>query len=315
MTKQTNIILGILGVVIVGLVIWQVGSFRDEDGFMKVRMYDAEGNIIGTASSLSVVQGFPGVSFIDFTITAINTGEIPLTCSIVSSTPTAFDLALDKSSKIVPSASPSKASWTSGLVSVEQFEGITQPVRFEVTMRCNYRQGVNTINLDDKVGYIDLTITADTINAGFDVDVETGGTGTEFCGDAICQIDEDAISCPADCAVANFVMFRTTDLSYTTGSAIAYSESCGAILDRAFGTISGGAASVTNCDTYFDTVIFESIPCTASDGCKLGIRDGELRVCMDMGSSINFRRYGPEGDSSGIDTTQVAFDNDKEVAC
>ncbi len=44
------------------------------------------------------------------------------------------DDSIDKSIKVVPVELPSKVAWTSDLIEVSQFESLTQPVTFSVTV-------------------------------------------------------------------------------------------------------------------------------------------------------------------------------------
>ena len=43
-----------------------------------------------TGNPLSVVQGTPGIEYLEFTVSATNTGDIPLTCTNLPASPTSF---------------------------------------------------------------------------------------------------------------------------------------------------------------------------------------------------------------------------------
>lgn len=330
-TKKFYAIIGGILLLVVGL--YYFGVFEKAEDFIKVGFYDNNGNPI-KVSSLSVVENVPGVSFIDLTVTAINKGEIPLTCAIISALPTPFDNAISKDFKIVPSSTPSKASWTSDLISVEQFESISQPVRFSATIRCKYKSGLETVFLNDKTGSIDLNIESDIVNADFDVGIDTGGTSNEFCGDEFCQsVSEDAISCPQDCAVYQSVKFRTSDLSYVSGSAIAYSGICGEeLVAYGYGSPNpssvGGAIKCEENNYYLKNLLVDKIPVV--DGFYYGRTDGVLSlyssnknpddvyICAnskDMSKIYLWRYSKTDSDASKIDTTPFNFDSSKEVLC
>ena len=192
----------------------------------------------------SIVGGTPGVSEMDLTITVENTGNVALTCTPVSATPIAFDSALDKSSKVVPITGTKKASWTSNKISTSQFEGLPNPDRFEVTIRCSYNTGQEVVYLPDKTSYIDLNILSEGTN----------------------------------------VNFRTTDLTYDSGSTIAWNNGlCGGTLTKAgYGGMTHRPTSGTCGNLYYGYLIMSNLP-----GGRTEIFDGTTELYVDYNNPNN----------------------------
>jgi hypothetical protein len=304
--------------------------------FIRVTLVDSSGNVIKTLSSsnpLSIVQGTPGVSGMYLTVTATNTGTVPLSCSLITVTPTAFDTAMNKAMKYVPSTSPKKASWTSSLISVAQFEPLSQPVVFSVTARCSYMQGSNTVYLTDKTGSVSLNIQPDATGAGFEVSMDTGGLGTEWCGDGICQSNEDATSCAPDCTVTANAKFRTLDVGYASGGAIAYnSGTCGLAL-TSYGYFSSSGLLTGVCSTASKTYCGTSPVLTLSNlpgGWKSGgasvslwkpTETGTMCLCDDDGTKYVLQKYTTaDSDASKMtlangELSGISFDSLREVSC
>lgn len=208
MKKNNKLIIGVVAVLaVVGLVFFMTGGkiTTDENGVpgftYKCFNVDHVEVSCSTGNPLSVVQGVPGIGFLQFTVSAVNTGDIPLTCDVLSSSPTAFSSALVTGAKIVDVGG--QASWTSGDVELAPLEALSQPVSFTSTIRCKYRNGVNTVTISpDVTKQVDLTITSDVINAGFDVTFNEPNVGTVVCGDGTCQVPtENVVNCAVDCSV------------------------------------------------------------------------------------------------------------------
>lgn len=295
--------------------------------FIAVRYYDKDGNLIKAPGTYSIVNNIPGVSFIDVTITLTNIGTKPLTCDLASLGPTALDSALTKTQKIATVGG--KAAWTSSLISVAQFENPSTPTTFSGTARCSYNNGVQVITLPDKTGNLLVNIVPDVGGADFTVSINTGGTGTEYCGDGTCQVSESFSTCPQDCAVATYAKFRTSDLSYVSGSAIAFSSTCGSTL-TAYGyttssSSSGGAA--INC-TYNTagvwTQVMSGLPGTWNTGYNapsLWTKNSDpttVRLCQDKAASttVYYKQYSSsDADASKVDTSKTAINSAEEIAC
>ena len=240
------IILAVLAIMVIGAVVYtQIGNVTSDGGFIKVRLYDAYGNPITNA--LSVVNNGEGVSYIDLTITATSTGSIPLSCDLVTTDttvngqipPNVFSNALVTGAKTL-SGVGSKVEWTTNLIAVSSLEGAPSPDVFATKVRCQYSdaEGVHYI---DQSGSIPITIVGEG-STGFTVDVGSGGLPSSWCGNSVCDngtsgtpnIGETATSCPSDCSgTVQDVNFRTSDLSYPFGSAIAYNKgTCGSLLTQ-----------------------------------------------------------------------------------
>ncbi len=298
--------------------------------FISVRLYDKEARLIENPGTFSIVQGISGVYFVDITITAENTGAKPLSCIIASLSPTPFDEAIPiKDAR--PAPINGKVAWTSDLIPVTQFEAFVQPVEFSASVRCSYSSGEQIITLGDKTGQLPLNIIED-LPGSFDVSVETGGLGNEYCGDGTCQFDEDTQSCPDDCALTNYVNFRTTDLSYVSGSAIGYvdGDQCSEVLLAAGYVTSGSVSSsgTASCEIKMPNLGYQLQLSGLPGGWKSGYSAPSLwkdasdptrfRICQDKAgsSSMYYKTYDTDDSDAGdIDTNPLSFNIAKEVAC
>jgi len=143
-----------------------------------------------------------------------------------------------------------------------------------------------------------------------------GGVGTEYCGDGICQADEDAESCPGDCATSANINFRTIDLSYVSGSAVGYATSCGSSL-TGYGHTTGSCLSYEHyCD---DTDQDLNVP-KAGGGTTLFWYVDADTVCVcepdNLGTHLPARKYTTaDSDASKVEITPTVIDSDKEVIC
>lgn len=123
-----------------------------------------------------------------------------------------------------------------------------------------------------------------------------------------------------------FVKFRTTDLSYGSGSAIAFTDTCGNTL-IACGIESSGADQDDTCETRYDAPpIMENLPGSlGSDG------DGNIKLFADPTDSDEFwvcenrvsyskvcyiRRYDTkDSDASKVSTSPTTENSDYEISC
>ena len=327
--KNKKLIVPIIIVLVILLIVFTAffmyKSPMSDDSVMTIRLYDADGNLIDDEPLIqqSVVGGVAGVSFIDLTITATNTGDETLNCELKSATPTQFDNAITKTTETINVGN--KFAWTSSLIDVAPFESPTGTTTFEAVVGCSYNPGSGIVLLSDLTGSISITIRPESTGAGFIVDVTQGGTGTEFCGDDICQSDEDVNSCPADCSVASSnVIFRTSDLSYPSGQAIAFTTACGNNL-VAYG-YETSRNLFTPCDDSSNVqapALISGIPGNigVSGAIKLYRDDSDsdkVWLCVD-GSSTRvgkLKRYDlTDSDASKVDISAQSFDTAKEVSC
>ena len=340
--KFSNLfIIGII--VVIGIVLFiysqeNAKQIEDKDAnnkdMIKIRLYDKDGNLIGTQQTLSVVNGVSGVGFIDITVSATNDGAIPLSCEILggSVTPSIFDTALSKNIKSLPVGS--RVEWTSNLIQTSNFEGLSQPTRFRASVRCSYSDASGFHYLDQG-GYFDATIIREG-NASFKVQIGQGGVPSEYCGDNVCQTYETANSCPSDCGIISKAKFRTSDQSYILGSAVAYTSSCGAILNRY------GFDSTTSCWTITDatcpvrigyTLALPNIPgrplwAGTNIGCLYTNNADSTKVtlawktttstnspCSSIGQwgIINYDSDDP--DKTKVSESYISFNTLKEVIC
>lgn len=180
---------------------------------------------------------------------------------------------------------------------------------------------------------------SDEASGDFSVQVVLGGAGTEYCGDGTCQADETAETCPEDCAVVTYVKFRTSDLSYPSGSAIAYTESCGSTLTGGFGRSTTASCTASSVDYTSACPAVSGFTNVFGPFSKGGYIWGTGNLCLYKkdGDSITIRLYqqaatgaGPcsitgrggyyefkttDGDAGNVDTSAESFDESKELIC
>ena len=282
---------------------------------MTFRTYDIHGNLIEPgASSFSIVEGTTGVYYIDISVRVDNTGTEGLVCDITSVSPPGFDSQLVRTTQSLPVGG--SRGWTSGLIDVAPFESPTGTTEFSTEITCGYIVGTGLILLSPINGTLELVIRPDTTGAGFQVGLSLGGVGTEFCGDGICQTDEDEISCPSDCAVSANVQFRTTDLSYVSGTSVGYSSFCGDFLTGQGKTSGACATEEIFCDGVDYTLLVPSLSGTTKMWI-LEMGDGDICICDDGVTSHTYaRRYTREDpDADIVDTSSLQIDSSKEVPC
>lgn len=319
------------------------GVPASDDYFMRVRLFDANNKELpvkyGRPETFSIIpteEGLKSVTTMIVDTKVTNIGNVALSCIPTTLTPALFNGNVTKSLRyVLPSSS---TVWTSNVMLTSAFEGpAPNYVIFNATVVCNYTIGsVNTV-LPAKSGFLNISITPDS-TGNFIVNVTLGGTPTAFCGDATCNnassptdIGENISNCPADCYTPSGVKYRTTDITYASGGAIAYSSSCGTVL-TAYGFSAGsgnlGGSCVASmpsnqyCGSGTNTLLESSIPGTwvsGGSGASLyqSASPNTLCVCDDNGAgSYQIKKYTTgDSDASKVSTLQTAQDPTKELTC
>lgn len=215
MKKKQKKSLKIIGIILVVSILVLLIYFilPKDQPFLKVQLFDKDGNIINQISGFSTIDiPLANAYYMALTITVKNTGTIPLSCNILSASPVQFNNSI---SKIPKGVNPNnQIQWTSNLINISQFVGIAQPIRFNVTTSCNFN-GINgSKKLSSQSGFVDLNIHS-------------------ICGNNICDSDETCNSCGRDCCPnKDYAVFRTNNLFYESNGAIAYTNTCGSTLTR-----------------------------------------------------------------------------------
>jgi len=176
--------------------------------FLEVRMYDSNGNLIGSTESFAVVNDVPGVDSVDVTINVENTGEIPLSMSITSLSPTQFNNAVSKTTKTVQPGN--SISWTSNLISVGSLGLGTKTFSASVRGTYDYAGQTRTI---DKSASISITIEED-LTGDFILTIESGGESSGIEGCPI-TVKEDCTTCELTANILNGWQHGTNDCGMT----------------------------------------------------------------------------------------------------
>lgn len=268
----------ILGVIALGFLFFQMNkpktSENPNETFLTVTFYDKQGNIVDNKNTLSIVNNIEGVYKLSFTISVTNTGSENIVCDLYNLTDTdtgtpkgngQFNSSFtNRTTKII--APTKNMAWTGNLIDTGYFEDAPLTDIFNATIKCQYTLGPDTI-IFYKSGSLLLTVEPETANADFNLFVIRGGIPSTWCGDNICQPnDEDCPTCwndpcgPQNTVCSANISFRTNDLSYPTGGAIAWNNNtCGSILVR-YGYAGDTCVPVTNptCPTIGSRTLIKS---------------------------------------------------------
>lgn len=339
--------------------------------FLSVRLYDADGNLIKSPETFSTVTvggvTTKGVAYMDYTVMVDNSkaaSQKDLTCKLTSVTPVGVfgadgNCGPGSSTTMVANdlniVAGSKATWTSARMAVPgtgacNLENLAQPIVITATVACSYCDGGTcglTAGLNTpQVGTFTLTVTA-AGTAYYEVTVSTGGIPTEFCGDGKCQSPlENSGTCTADCSPVGKAVFRTSDLSYVSGSAIAWNgvtsgTTCPETAMTRYGYVSttcSGKSDATcpttiagyTLQTFTGMTGGNNIKGTPSwatgNGCLYNINATAKAVlfkqtapssgpCASAGQWGTILYDSSDGDNNKVDSGYSGFDFAKEVSC
>ena len=116
-----------------------------------IRLYNKTGDLVSTSNLFTIVNDIPGITALDFTIEINNNGNVDFdACDITSLTPLSFDSSITKTTQTL--AIGETKIWTSSRLNAQQFESLTQPVRFTAIIKCKY----DTKEID-KTASVDIT--------------------------------------------------------------------------------------------------------------------------------------------------------------
>lgn len=361
MTKKNKnrnmifIVVAVIALIGLGLYMYkpiqQPVSMNPNEGFLTMRMFDRYGNTYDQNGNLiqgtySIVEGSPGITSIAFTVSVKNTGAEVLSCSLLDLRDYSGLSGLFNSSfvtKDTKTPSPGlTVAWTGNPISTSTYENPSDRL-FNATVRCSYTVGSET-TIFDRSGWLFVAIRADAGTSGNAlVNVTRGGVPSTWCGDNICQSSEGetCVTCPSDpcgaggtsCTQTGGVKFRTSDLAYVSGSAIAFNKTvvCPAIpsILQTASYLSSGSGGGT-CAAWASgagfvavtgfTTLPGGIPCTGGTitSTKLYTSGSIYAVCSEYSgcSGSKYKKYdtGTPSSISGLSTT-TSWDPGKESAC
>lgn len=350
MKKNIIIPLIVISLVIVAVIavmaFSKVTDITSSDGFLKVQLFDKDGNPLSAVNTYATVNEKAGVASMLITATVINSGTLPLSCQISSSTvngATNGGFTFPSDTKLLSRGG--QIAFTSNLIQpdVSPLGIYGANVWFNVTVTCN-ANGVNgVIPLTPKTGGISLSILSDGTG---DFIVNLGnpeGIPTKYCGDNACspEIGETTTNCAVDCGTKYNVSMRTTDSSYAFGSSLGYSAGgCGFSLQK-YSTNSltyysapaltgscptpgavGALTQVLIGKTLPETTTWSTTnPCmytTSSGGVIIAIRVDSLTGVPMQGTSIGNNWIAVNyisNANANVSTDYRGFNLQKEVSC
>ena len=212
----------LFAVLAVGMYMWMFTGIYDKPAFGIKDYYDASGDKI-TGQEQVMINDVPGIQYITFQVNALNEDTTDLSVEIIDATPTSLKEKLPMNVKKTIKEGAT-GSWVSGLVDMTSYEGTDQT--FTVTVRATSAVRKEATRTSD------LIITIDPDPEGmFSIDLAQGGNDNP-------GIDPGSDPDP-ELPPTTSVSFRTTDLSYGSGSAIAYASTCGNTLTKyGYGSVS-----------------------------------------------------------------------------
>lgn len=301
------IVFSLLGIVAMGYFLY--GLIDSSNTLSISGYYDADGNKIG--SKESIVGGVEGVKYITMSVKVKNNDDVSLILKILSATPDGFNSALPLNIEQEVESGDSY-TWESDLIDVEPYEGTTREFCVTINGNSPLREEVQ------KISCISIKVDPDATqaqDASFEVTVTS-----ESNNDANIPEDNPPIE-----TIGN-VIFRTTDLSYSSDSAIAFAQSCGNTL-TAYGYENDADDNANQCDTssYLGSKIMPNIPGKLNpngDGIVDLYEDAsdsnEIWVCEDDSDGtgcVRARYDSTDSDATKVDVTSNSFDSPKEIFC
>ena len=320
-----------IGVVLIVAVVsgfWLLGSLGEDPAVLISGFYDADGNPIGSGTSEAVVGGVEGVAFLKFSVNLRNTDKVSLEMVLVNASPSVLSVALPIGS-VVSVPAGQVARWESELVDIRSFVGTTQVFSVGVEASSPLRRvarGVKSLSVvinEDPVAAFDFDVGSSVNNSasvppappvvvcgnGILEGLEACDDGNVFSGDGcsnLCLVE------PGNPPVNTVVRFRTSDLAYGSGAAVAFASSCGGVL-KGFGKTSGVCTEFV-CSQAPALQVPSSLGFT-----YLYVKDVDnVCVCMpdQVGSSSRPYRYNvADTDASKVSVVAGSVDASLEVAC
>lgn len=315
MAKKILIIAGIVVLFLmlaVGVYFWMFEGIYKKPAFGIKDYYDANQQKI-TGEEQVMIDGETGVTYITFQVNVLNEDTTDLSVEITDATPQSLKDKLPIGIKKTV-AKDQTGSWISGLVDMTPYVLTDQP--FSVTVKATSPIRKDAVRTND------LTVTVEEDpEAIFSIELISGGN------------EDPGIIPDPGVTPGSDINFRTSDLSYAQGSAIAVASACGNnLVAYGYYAVTGSlgdtcaAGSKSWCGTA--PVLVGVIP----GGWLSGGEEATLwkvtesdRFCVcDSGSAGThvFKRYSNVQSSSlgyitssGISTSPTSVDELKESTC
>ena len=88
-----------------------------------------------TLSAINIPFSQNSAYFMALTVHIKNNGSASLSCQPISAIPNAFDVSLNKNIKTI--GPNQEKEWTTNLINISQFLGLSQPITFSINVSCN----------------------------------------------------------------------------------------------------------------------------------------------------------------------------------
>jgi hypothetical protein len=279
-----------------------------------------------------------------------NSGARDLSCTLTSVTPqTPFDCATgcsvsggaSISKTTIAIKNGTKQAWTSNRIPTSSMETLSQPITLIAEVSCVYYENGVASTAIIRTGQISFRVLATSGTANFTVTVNTAGVPTEYCGDlglpgGGCQSPmENTLNCIRDCVIVPNTAFRTDDLTYTSGSAIAWNGgTCGSAL-TAYGYTGMSCSTLTDatCPTIPGLVQkitsgIKGVPSwSTTTGCLYQNQSASNKMVVAFkqastpGPCVSNGQWGlvlydsADPDAAGVSTQIASWDSAKETTC
>ena len=297
--NTTTFIFLIMAVVLVTVILLPKGT-QDKD-FLELQFYDKDGNKIFDTSTFATItyagQEYNNVASIGFAINVENTGNTPISIAYDGVSPTQFNIALPQNTVTLDNTGD-EYTWQSELMDTNQFVPSSQT--FQVNLRGTYTSQGTQQTLDREASVV-LEFAEDPVTGDFTVTVGTTAgddSPSMYCGDGTCDSGEDYTTCPSDCTAPTYVILRTSDLDYASGTWIMY-NSIGYGYEFKLST----SSECNNYGSFQQPALLNNLPDDGTFNTRGGT--GNVQLFQDAGDTDEVWICETDNDGDGAITTRL----------